>query len=141
MNNPVIKFTIPLVPVTKKNSQQIAWRWGKDKTTGKAKKLPYIKPSEAYLRYADEAGWFITGRLRNMMISVPINIKCIYYMPTKRKVDLTNLLEATDDVLVKYRVIADDDSDIVLSHDGSRVIKGSSSPRAEVTISFYDSLA
>lgn len=74
-----------------------------------------------------------------MMISAPINIKCIYYMPTTRKVDLTNLLEATDDVLVKYRVIADDDSEIVVSHDGSRVIKGDANPRTEVTISFYDS--
>lgn len=135
-----IKFTIPLTPVTKKNSQQIKWRWTKDKRTGKPKNSPYIAPSEAYLRYADESGWFINKGLRNMMISAPVNIKCLYYMPTTRHVDLTNLLEATDDVLVKYRVIADDNSDIVCTHDGSRVIKGDANPRTEVTIQFYDSL-
>lgn len=135
-----IRIVIPLTPVTKKNSQQIKYRWGRDKTTGARKSIPYISPSEAYKRYADEAGWFITGGLRNMMISAPVNIKCIYYMPTTRKVDLTNLLEATDDVLVKYRVIADDDSDIVVSHDGSRVIKDKKAkPRAEITITFLDS--
>lgn len=140
MNSQEIKFTIPLAPVTKKNSQQIKYRWTKDKKTGKPKNVPYISPSEAYQRYADEAGWFINKGLRNMMISAPINIKCLYYMPTTRRVDLLNLLEATDDVLVKYRVIADDDSEIVVSHDGSRVIKGDANPRADITITFYDSL-
>lgn len=135
----VVKFTIPLQPVTKKNSQQIKWKWAKDKKTGKAKQVPYIRPSEAYERYEDEAGWFITGKLRNMNISAPVNVQCTYYMATQRKVDLTNLLEATDDVLVKYRVLADDSSDIIVSHDGSRVYLDRTNPRTEVVISFYDS--
>lgn len=134
-----IKFTIPLVPVTKKNSQQIRHRWGKDKKTNKPKLVPYISPSEAYKRYEDAAGWYITGGLRNKMISAPINIKCLFYMPDLRRVDLPNLLNAIDDVLVKYRVIADDNSEIVVTHDGSRVFKGDESPRTEVTISFYNS--
>lgn len=134
-----IKFTIPLAPITKKNHQQIKHRWTKDKKTGKPKNVPFISQSEAYKKYEDEAGWFITGGLRNMMISAPINIKCLFYMPTTRRVDLPNLLNAIDDVLVKYRVIADDNSDIVATHDGSRVIKGDAKPRTEITISFYDS--
>lgn len=136
LNNQDIKFTISLPPVTKKNHSQIKFKWSKDKKTGKAKTVPYIAPSQAYLRYEGDAGWFITGGLRNKMISAPINVKCLFYMPTTRTVDLPNLLNAIDDVLVKYRVIEDDNSDIIVSHDGSRVIKGDANPRTEITISF-----
>lgn len=133
-----IKFTIPLAPVTKKNSQQIKYKWAKDKTTGKPKRVPYIAPSEAYLRYENDAGWYINRGLRNLMISAPVNLRCLFYMPTNGRVDLPNLLNATDDLLVKYRVLADDNCDIVCTHDGSRVIKGDKHPRTEITISFYD---
>lgn len=134
-----IRFIIPIAPITKKNSQQIRWRWGKDKRTGNPKQVPYIAPSEAYERYEKEVGWYIIGNLRKFNISSPVNIKCLYYMPTKRRVDLTNLLEATDDVLVNYGVLADDSSNIVASHDGSRVLYDKENPRTEVTISFYGS--
>lgn len=122
-----IKITILAPPVTKKNSQQIIL----NKTTGR----PFIAPSKAYKKYEKEAGWFIIGNLRKLNISAPVNVKCLYYMPTKRRVDLTNLLEATDDILVKYGVLADDHSGIVFSHDGSRVLYSKDNPRTEVIIS------
>jgi len=50
-----------------------------------------------------------------------VNIKEVFYMPTRRRVDLTNLQEAIDDVLVKAEVIEDDCRDIIASHDGSKV--------------------
>ena len=43
-------------------------------------------------------------------------------MPDKRKRDLVNLLNAIQDVLVKYNVIADDNYNIVASVDGSRIV-------------------
>lgn len=55
-------------------------------------------------------------------------------MPTKRKCDLTNLLEAIDDVMVKYGLLADDNFSIIESHDGSRVLYDKENPRTEVTI-------
>jgi Holliday junction resolvase RusA-like endonuclease len=55
-------------------------------------------------------------------------------MPTKRRVDLVNLLEATCDVLVKYKVISDDNSRVVASHDGSRVFYDKENPRTEIFI-------
>jgi Holliday junction resolvase RusA-like endonuclease len=61
-------------------------------------------------------------------------MKCVYYMATKRKVDLVNLIEATCDILVDAGVLADDDSKIVVSHDGSRVKLDRDNPRAEITI-------
>lgn len=55
-------------------------------------------------------------------------------MPTKHRVDLVNLLEATCDVLVKADVLEDDNSKIVASHDGSRVLYDKANPRAEIYI-------
>ena len=63
----------------------------------------------------------------------------MFYMPTKRRVDLTNLLEAIDDVLGKYGVLKDDNSEIITSHDGSRVLYDKDNPRTEVVIKFLES--
>ena len=54
-------------------------------------------------------------------------------------VDLANLLEATNDMLVKHGVLADDNRKIVASHDGSRVFLDREHPRVDITISFYGS--
>lgn len=140
MSNREIKFTIMLPPVTKKNHSRIATFGYRCPRCGKGEKTKLL-PSEAYLKYEEQAGYFIRGKLRNMNISQPVNVKCLYYMPTERRVDLPNLLNATDDVLVKYKVVADDNSDIIATHDGSRVIKGDKNPRTEITITFYDSLS
>ena len=43
-------------------------------------------------------------------------------MPDKRKRDLTNLENAIADILVKYKVIADDNYNIIQGWDGSRII-------------------
>ena len=67
-------------------------------------------------------------------IDKPVNVKCVYYMPTRRAVDLVNLIEATNDVLVKYGVLADDNRNIVYAQDGSRVYWDKENPRTEITI-------
>lgn len=64
----------------------------------------------------------------------PYNIRALYYMPTRRRIDLTNLLAATDDILVHYGVIQDDNSSIVGGHDGSRVHYDKDNPRVELYI-------
>lgn len=83
-------MTIGLAPVTKKNSQQIL------KNTGTGR--PFIVPSRAYREYAEAAAWCLrTYRLET--IRQPVEVKALFFMPTRRRVDLTNLLEALDDVL------------------------------------------
>lgn len=67
-------------------------------------------------------------------ISTPVNLRCVYYMPTRRRVDLVNLIEATCDILVKAGVLEDDNSKIVAAHDGSRVEYDKENPRAEIWI-------
>ena len=118
------KFIIKLPPVSKKNSQQILF----NPKTGKR----FIAPSKKYKEYEQNAGWFLPWRKEP--IDYSINVKCLFYMPTKRKCDLTNLLEAVDDVLVKHGIIADDNYTIIESHDGSRVLYDKENPRTEIYI-------
>lgn len=117
----MIKFTIDIPPRTKKNSQQIIT----------IKSRPMIIPSKLYRQYEKDCKPFIP---KIDKIDYPINLKCIYYMPTKRRVDLNNLLEATTDMLVHYGVLEDDNSNIVCSHDGSRVYVDKNNPRTEIYI-------
>ena len=121
----MINFTIPLAPVTKKNSQRIVI----NRTTGR----PMIIPSAAYKDYEREAALFMP---RGVRIDKPVNIKCLFYMPTRRKCDLTNLLEAIDDILVKTGVLSDDNYTVIESHDGSRVFYDKDNPRTEIYITY-----
>lgn len=121
----MIHLTIQGVPRTKKNSQRICT----NKKTGR----PFITPSTAYKKYAKIAGSYISGMMRQK-IDYPVNVKCVYYMPTRRAVDLVNLLEASLDILVKYGVLADDNSNIVVSHDGCAVKHDKDNPRVEIYI-------
>lgn len=67
-------------------------------------------------------------------IDYPCNVKCEFYMPTRRRVDLNNLLEAATDVLVRAGILDDDNSQIVASHDGSRVFYDKENPRTVINI-------
>lgn len=116
----MIKLIIPLPPVTKKNSQRMIQRGGRI--------IPI--PSKAYAEYEAAAGWY----LKPLGIDYPVNIKALYYMPTKRRVDKTNLESALCDVLVKHGVIVDDNSRIVAATDGSRVLYDKQHPRTEIEI-------
>lgn len=123
MNDEIIcEFTIPIAPVTKKNHQQIVVNHGRH----------FVMPSKQYKEYEKLAGFFIKNK--NLNIDYPINLKAVYYMPTRGRVDLVNLLEATCDVLVAYKVIADDNYKIVASMDDSRVYYDKENPRTEITI-------
>lgn len=121
-----IKFTIPVQPVTKKNSQRVVHRNGRT----------FVLPSEAFETYQDTASYYLPDKWQNH--SEPCNVKALFYMGTRRKVDLTNLLEALDDLLVHYKVLSDDNSCIIVSHDGSRVLYDRKHPRTEVTITWED---
>lgn len=120
-----IRYVIYGCPVTKKNSSQILV----NNSTGKR----FVAPSKAYHEYEKAAGYYLIP-LPNNPIKSRVNVKCVYYMPTKRRVDLANLISATCDILTHYGVIEDDNSNIVVSHDGSRVCYDKEQPRAEITI-------
>ena len=115
-------FTIPICPRTKKNHSQVITVNGR----------PRVIPSKQYSQYEKDCGFYI--KCKNLMIDYPVNVKCVYYMDTRRKVDLLNLLGATMDILVHYGVIADDNCKIVVGHDGSRVDYDKTNPRTEIEI-------
>lgn len=126
-----MKFVIYGNPVTKKNSQRLIVRNGR----------PYIIPSKNYLAYEQMA-------LRQIMaygikdfpefdfpIGVPVNVCCVYYMQTRRRVDICNLHSAIHDILTKAGVIEDDNRDIIATTDGSCVLYDKNDPRIEIEIS------
>lgn len=120
-----IKIVIPGNPRTKKNSQRILT----NKKTGRS----FIAPSTAFQKYEKAARATIPQSVRKA-IDYRVTVKCLYYMHTLRAVDLSNLLEATDDILVKHGVLADDNCRVIASHDGSRVLYDKINPRAEIYI-------
>lgn len=122
---------IPLAPITKKNSQKIRV----NHQTGKR----YVAPSDTFLIYQNKClEYLYPFRSRANEWKYPLNIECRFYMPTRRRVDLTNLLEATDDILTHYKIIVDDDAHHVGGHDGSRVYYDKDNPRTEIYISPLD---
>lgn len=119
------KYIISLPPITKKNSQQILT----NHRTGK----PFIAPSRQYKKYEQAAMRYLTTKPK-APLSGRYRVATVFYMPTLRKVDLTNLMEAAHDLLVKGRILADDNYTIIESVDGSRVKYDKDNPRTEITI-------
>lgn len=118
-------ITINGNPITKKNHSQII----------KVGNRRMLVPSKQYKEYErDFVVQCIESWAYNKNLSKRLNIACVYYMKTRRKVDLTNLLSATMDCLVKAKVIEDDNCKIAYSHDGSRVFYDKENPRVEITI-------
>ena len=123
MGDPMLTYTLLGAPRTKKNSQRIFKGRGGQ---------PFLVPSAAYAQYEKDCLRQLHPPSRPL--AGPVNVRCLYYMPTRRRVDLTNLLEATDDILVKAGVIADDCAAVVAAHDGSRVLLDRQRPRVEIEI-------
>lgn len=126
-------LTIPLAPVSKKNSMQIIRVGGH----------PRIIPSKNYRQYEKDAVKILgntwqTFPWMNDPITDPVNVSMVFYMPTHRRVDLVNLQEAALDVMVKAGILQDDNSTIVASMDGSEVRYDKENPRTEIMITRRD---
>jgi Holliday junction resolvase RusA-like endonuclease len=119
------KYIISLPPITKKNSQQILT----NHSTGK----PFIAPSKQYKKYEQAAMWYLTPKPKAPLAG-RYRVAAVFYMPTRRRVDLTNLLEACHDTLVFAKILADDNNTIIASVDGSRVLYDKANPRTEIFI-------
>lgn len=128
----MISLLIKGNPAPKKNSQEIHYRG-----RGAARK-PFIAQGSRYTDYEASAVFQTRVQYRDEPIDYPVNVRCLYYRQTKIRVDLTNLLEATDDILVKAGVLADDCYKYVAGHDGSRVRFDKDNPRVEIVIEPLD---
>ena len=123
-----MQIIIPINPITKKNHSQIVMIKGR----------PIVIPSKPYQEYERKCKEYIPKL--DKPIDYPINLKCTYFMETKRKCDITNLLQATCDILVKYKVLEDDNYSIIESFDGTRVYYDKENPRVEINIEKKDYL-
>lgn len=119
-----MRIVIKLNPLTKKNSQQILI----NKATGR----PFVSQSAKYKAYEKACAVFMP-RVKEP-ISEPVNVKCVFYRDSRRRVDLSNLISACNDILVKYGILADDNRNVIYAQDGSRVFYSKEHPRTEITI-------
>ena len=114
------------VPITKKNSQQIRI----NARTGKR----FVSQSDRYKSFEASAGWQLAMIKPDEPIEGPVRVEAVFYVPDRRRRDLTNLEESIDDILVKYGVIADDCWTVLDNHDGSHVEVDKDNPRVEIKI-------
>lgn len=119
-----MKITIPVVPRSKKNSQQII--------INPRTKRPMIIQSKLYANFERECGLYLKKYKCN--IDYSINLKIEFYVPDKRRRDIANYIEAIQDILVKYEVIKDDNYNIITSLDGTRMYIDRENPRVEIEI-------
>ena len=119
---------IRLDPKTKKNCMEIKYRRGNH-----GQMIPFIGQSDRYIQYEKDCKWFLRPP-RNGTITEKVNIRYAFYRQKKTRVDLSNLIAASDDILVKYGIIEDDNYNIVTGHDGSRIYFDKDNPRTEITI-------
>ena len=119
-----MKITIPVVPRSKKNSQQIIYN--------PKIKRPMIIQSKLYANFERECGLYLKKYKSN--IDYSINLKIEFYVPDKRRRDIANYIEAMQDILVKYEVLRDDNYNIVYSLDGTRMYIDKENPRVEIEI-------
>lgn len=127
-----IKYTIQGDPRTKKNSLMIAGKGRRCPACGKLEKQ-WVRQSKAHDAFAEAAKWQLRP-VPTEPISSLVNVRCLFYMKTRRIVDGLNLLATIDDLLVSAGILADDNSRIVAGHDGSRVLYDPVNPRVEITI-------
>lgn len=121
----MIEFILPLKPVTKKNSGRIVTKGG----------YPKLFPSKQYEQFEKDCMPYLCRVKEKIgVITCPVNIRCLFFMDTKRRVDLVNLLNAIDDAMTKSGLILDDNRDIIAGHDDSRVFYDKYEPRIEIRI-------
>lgn len=122
----IYRYFIPEIPRSKKNSQQICI----NRKTGRR----FVRQSEQYNDFETAASYYLQPKPKKP-IDYPVTVKCTFWMPTRRKVDKSNLEAAVHDILVKYGVLDDDNRDVLASTDGSRVYYDKTNPRVEIEIS------
>ena len=115
------RLVIPGQPATKKNSQMARCVGGK----------PVVIQSKAYRAYEKMALQALLACPR-VEFSGPVAVTVHYWLKDNRRPDLTNLLQATADILEKATIIGNDRE--IISWDGSRIMGVSPEPRVEITI-------
>lgn len=126
------RFTIPLNPKPKKNTHRIAGSGARCPVCRKYKKQ-FVRNGNATTEFAFSAAKYLRPRPASP-IEGTVHLVYRLYRETKHRVDDLNLYEALDDLLVKEKILSDDNINIIRSRDGSRVYYDKDNPRAEIII-------
>ena len=103
----------------------------------KKPKKQFIRQGKAGSEYSFRAYAYLQPK-PDEPINTPVHIKYLFYMQTRRKLDGLNLMAAADDLLVTAGILKDDNTSVVKSHDGSRVLYDKQNPRTEIYIYDYE---
>lgn len=127
-----LRYTIPIEPRTKKNHLRIAGSGKKCPACGRFLRQ-YILQSKQHDLYRQEAQRFLNPK-PDAPIEQPVEVVYHFYMKTKRVVDMVNLIQSANDILAEAQILQDDNSKIIVSHDGTRVLYDKERPRTEILI-------
>lgn len=130
------EYVIPLDPRAKKNSHRIAGSGPRCPMCGKFQKQ-FIRNGSTATDYAFRAAKYLNPKPKTP-IGREIHLVYRVYTATWHKKDDLNLYEALDDILVKEKILEDDNRKIIRSRDGSRVLYDKENPRAEIYIYEYE---
>ena len=119
----------------KKNSYKHFWHRYTNKmiTTVSANYAGWAKDAMKQLGYSSN-GKFRNDKGRLKSIDCPVILKCHFYNYDNRSRDLSNYLEGIQDLLVEAEILKDDNSKIIIGHDGSRMFQDKENPRIEFWI-------
>lgn len=131
----LLSYTIPLDPRTKKNSHVISG-CGPRCPVCKKYQRQFVRNGSTTTEFTLRAAHFLQPR-PPQPLSGTVHIVYKLYMGTRRKVDDLNLYETLDDLLVKEKILTDDNINVIRSRDGSRVFYDKEHPRAEIYIYDY----
>ena len=93
----------------------------------------FLIQSKAYRQYEKDCLIQLAYLYKGKTIEGQLSMKCLYYMPTKARPDLLNLLQATSDIIEKAKVIENDKN--IYSFDSSRIMGVDKlNPRCEILL-------
>jgi hypothetical protein len=129
------QYIIPLDTRTKKNHMSIAGTGPKCPACGKRKRQ-FVRQGNANTQYTMLAARYLQPKPKT---PISENVWLVYkvYTKTRMLVDDLNLYASLDDLLVKEKILKDDNRNIIRSRDGSRVLYDKDNPRAEIYIYRY----
>lgn len=124
-NGIMLSYTVSGNPIVKKNTQKVVRQRGRT----------FVAYSAQYRSWLHRAMDELALQKRpDEPIDYPVILVCNFFMQTLRIVDLSALYEGIQDTLVKMEILKDDNFNIVIGHDGSRVHLDRDNPRTEISI-------
>jgi hypothetical protein len=131
----IASYVIPLDTRTKKNHMTIAGTGVRCPVCRKHKRQ-FVRQGRANTEYSAKAAQYLRDKPKTP-ISGTVRLIYKVYTQTQRVVDDLNLYASLDDILVKEKILKDDNRKIIRSRDGSRVLYDKENPRAEIYIYEY----